>query len=72
MRCGFYLPTRGPTATREDILALDAEGAGFRCLRKPFRMAELVAVSILLTGNEQTESTLRNGRFRDQADYGSP
>ena len=57
--------------------AAEAERAGFRCLRKPFRMAELVAaVSILLTGNEQTESTLRNGRFRvcsvDRADYGFP
>jgi alkanesulfonate monooxygenase SsuD/methylene tetrahydromethanopterin reductase-like flavin-dependent oxidoreductase (luciferase family) len=26
MRCGFYLPTRGPTATRDGILALAREG----------------------------------------------
>ena len=26
MRYGFYLPTRGPTATREGILALAREG----------------------------------------------
>ena len=26
MRYGFYLPTRGPTATRADILALAREG----------------------------------------------
>ena len=26
MRYGFYLPTRGPTATRDGILALAREG----------------------------------------------
>ena len=26
MRSGFYLPTRGPTATREGIVALAREG----------------------------------------------
>ena len=26
MRYGFYLPTRGPTATREGVLALAREG----------------------------------------------
>jgi CheY-like chemotaxis protein len=55
--------------------AAEGERAGFLCLRKPFRMAELVAaVSILLTGNDQTGTS--NGRFRvspvDRADYGSP
>jgi hypothetical protein len=28
MRYGFYLPTRGPTATRDGILALAREGRG--------------------------------------------
>jgi DNA-binding response OmpR family regulator len=37
--------------------AAEAERAGFRCLRKPFRMAELVAaVSLLLIGNDQTSA----------------
>jgi hypothetical protein len=26
MRYGFYLPTRGPTATRDGVLALAREG----------------------------------------------
>jgi len=34
MRYGFYLPTRGPTATRDGVLALAREGGGWGCIRR--------------------------------------
>ena len=41
--------------------ATEGERAGFLCLRKPFRMAELIAaVSILLTRNDQTGTGSRD------------
>ena len=42
MRYGFYLPTRGPTATRADILRLAREGErlglALRDDRRPHRL----------------------------------
>ena len=34
MRYGFYLPTRGPTATRDGILAWRAKASGWACTRR--------------------------------------
>jgi DNA-binding response OmpR family regulator len=42
--------------------AAEAERAGFLCLRKPFRMAELVtAVSMLLARNDEIATTPSDG-----------
>ncbi len=34
MRYDFYLPTRGPTATRNGILALGTKASGWACTRR--------------------------------------
>ena len=45
--------------------AAEAERAGFPCLRKPFRLVDLVAaVSMLLTRYNQIGTTPNNGSFR--------